>query len=93
MGTYMQDNIYNISKNKYGTFDIVLFLGLLYHLPDPLLAPDIVRSACRDLMYLETYLIDNSFLLSNGHKVPLHSISKQLHDVPIMQFYPKNELN
>lgn len=29
---YIQDNIYNITPEKYGVFDIVLCLGVLYHL-------------------------------------------------------------
>ena len=43
----MQDNVYRISAEHYGTSDIVLFLGLLYHMPDPLEALRIVRSVCR----------------------------------------------
>jgi tRNA (mo5U34)-methyltransferase len=88
--TFIQDNIYTISKKKYGTFDIVLFLGLLYHMRDPLLALDNIRELCSNLLYLETYVIDNSFSLTNGSIVPLNSISEELRDIPIMQFYSKD---
>jgi len=91
--TYIQDNIYNISKEKYGTYDIILFLGLLYHLRDPLLALDIIRDICRNELYLETYVIDNAFLLPDGGKVPLHSISEKLQDIPLMEFFPRDSLN
>lgn len=90
---YRHDNIYNISRDKYGTFDIVLFLGLLYHLRDPLLALDIIRSVCMDMLYLETLVIDNLFLLPDGNNVTLSSISKDLQNIPIMQFYPKDSFN
>jgi len=87
---YIHDNIYNISREKYGQFDIVLFLGLLYHLPDPMLALSIIRSVCRSTLYLESYVTDNAFLLPDGSAVPINSISKHLLDIPVMQFFPKD---
>ena len=33
-GSYLQENIYNLSAEQIGSFDLVLFLGLLYHLPE-----------------------------------------------------------
>ena len=91
--TFIQDNIYNVSPKKYGQFDIVLFLGLIYHLPDPMGALDIVRSVCTHQMYLETHAIDNGVLLPDGRIVPLASISPTLLEIPIMQFYPGSSLN
>jgi tRNA (mo5U34)-methyltransferase len=37
-----------------GTYDIVLFLGVLYHMANPLLALEKVRSVTRDLLVVET---------------------------------------
>jgi tRNA (mo5U34)-methyltransferase len=91
--TYVQDNVYQVAKEKYGTFDIVLFLGLIYHLPDPMLALAIVRSMCKDLLYLETQTIDNAFMTPDGKFVPLSSISPALADTPIMQFCSGGSLN
>jgi tRNA (mo5U34)-methyltransferase len=31
---YHQTNIYELAEKKLGQFDIVLFMGVLYHLPD-----------------------------------------------------------
>lgn len=90
---YKQDNLYEITPKSYGTFDIVLFLGLLYHLPDPVRALKIVRQVCQGTMYLETQGIDNAFLLPNGQLTALKNISPILTDASIMQFYPKNSLN
>src|ERR1700757_533225 len=39
----VHDNVYNLTSAKYGRFDVVLFLGLLYHLPDPMRALDIIN--------------------------------------------------
>ena len=41
-------------------FDVVVFLGVLYHLRHPLLALDLVRSVCREAMLFQTVLWDGS---------------------------------
>ena len=39
-----------------GTFDVVLFLGVLYHLRHPFLALERLRSVCNELLVLETHV-------------------------------------
>jgi tRNA (mo5U34)-methyltransferase len=39
-----------------GTFDVVLFLGVLYHMRHPLLALERLRSVTRELLILETHV-------------------------------------
>jgi tRNA (mo5U34)-methyltransferase len=56
--TYLQRNLHELTAAELGTFDIVLFLGMLYHLPDPLGALRVVRNLTRHRMYLETLVID-----------------------------------
>lgn len=56
--TYLQRNLYDLDAGALGTFDLVLFLGLLYHLPDPLGALRIVRNLTRQRLYLETLVLD-----------------------------------
>ncbi len=85
---FRQQNLYNLTADDLGTFDIVLFLGLLYHLPDPLWALRIVRSLCKTRMYMETIVIDNAMLMPDGTDVPLASIDPRLASLPIMQFFP-----
>lgn len=91
--THLHANIYNLSPQTLGTFDIVLFLGLLYHLPDLVRALNVVRSLCHDRMYLETQSIDNALLLPDGSTVPLASVAPVLADMPLVQFYPGRTLN
>jgi tRNA (mo5U34)-methyltransferase len=55
--TYLHRNLYELAAAELGTFDIVLFLGLLYHLPDPLRGLRIVRNFTRRRMYLETLVL------------------------------------
>jgi tRNA (mo5U34)-methyltransferase len=90
---YTQENLYNLRPETHGTFDIVLFLGLLYHLPDPMAALRILRSLCRGTMHLETQALDNAVLLADGTFTTLDSFSPRLRDVPLMQFYPGTALN
>ena len=40
---------------QLGLFDIVLFMGVLYHLPDMLRGLHIVRQVCGGVMFLETH--------------------------------------
>lgn len=54
---FVQDDVRNLSKEKYGEFDVVLCLGILYHLD----APDVfdfvnrVAQVCRDFAIIETH--------------------------------------
>jgi tRNA (mo5U34)-methyltransferase len=43
-----------ISPERVGTFDLVLFLGVLYHAPDMLRYLRVVRAVCRRQVILET---------------------------------------
>jgi len=47
----------DISKETVGTFDLVLFLGVLYHAPDPLSYLRRVRDVCSGMVIMET-LVD-----------------------------------
>jgi tRNA (mo5U34)-methyltransferase len=90
---FRRENIYHLTVEQCGTFDMVLFLGVLYHLPDPMKALCNVRSLCSSLLYVETLAIDNGILLPDGRSVPLKTLSPQLCEIPLMQFYPGQVLN
>jgi tRNA (mo5U34)-methyltransferase len=45
-----------IAPENVGVFDVVLFLGVLYHLKHPLLALERVAAVCREHLVLETHL-------------------------------------
>ena len=47
-------DVMDLSQERVGTFDVVLFLGVLYHLPNPLLALERVASVTSGLLVLET---------------------------------------
>lgn len=90
---FQQDNVYNLSAERYGEFDLVLFLGVLYHLRDPMLALDRIWDVCRGRLIVETQLLDNAFQDANGEFRTLASISPELEEAAVMQFYPGASLN
>jgi hypothetical protein len=67
-----------------GTFDVVLFCGVLYHLRYPLLGLDNVRRVCRGEVYLETYVSDPELVATLGDAAS---------SLPIWQFYRGAELS
>ena len=88
-------NIYDLTPEQHGTFDLVLVLGLLYHLRDPLLALDRIWDVCNPdaVLMLETQLLDNALLVGEGRFRALADIDPALTDVCLMQFYPEDSLN
>lgn len=60
-----------------GQFDVVLYLGVLYHMREPLTALTRLRKVTAEVAVIETV----------GLSVPGHR------DIPLLRFYPGNELN
>jgi tRNA (mo5U34)-methyltransferase len=57
LGSRVEDvdiDVMDLSPERVGTFDVVLFLGVLYHLRHPLLALERVASVTRRRLILET---------------------------------------
>ncbi len=69
-------SVYDVNKAGLGSFDMVFFLGVLYHLRHPLLALEQVCEVTRDFAIIETHVIDN--LYDSKH--------------PVMEFYEFDEL-
>jgi tRNA (mo5U34)-methyltransferase len=88
---YLRESVYALDPARVGEFDIILFLGVLYHLRYPLLAIDRLRRVCRGVVLIETHVIDNYFLLPDGAG-PV-ALPHELRRVPLWRFYPRDELN
>ena len=88
------DNVYNVTPEKYGTFDLILFLNVLYHLRNPMLGVDRIRTLCKSdtKVFIQTIVIDSRFVLPNGEEVNLVDIAPQLADIPLAQFYAKQNI-
>ena len=77
---YVQCEVYDIHPATLGTFDIVLFFGVLYHLKHPLLALEKVCAVTKDFALIETFVTDEH---SGGN--PLAP--------PRLEFYETGELS
>ncbi len=47
-------SVYDLTPERFGTFDLVLFFGVLYHLRHPLLALEHVHSVAAETVLLQT---------------------------------------
>ena len=78
---YRQLDVYEIQPSLLGTFDIVLLLGVLYHLKHPLLGLERVCSVTRDLCIIDTFVVDGREW-QRGERPPL----------PYLEFYERDEM-
>ena len=65
-------NVYTLDPSTFGTFDVILFYGVLYHLRHPLLALERILNVCTGTMLLQTAT----------YEVPGATA------MPLAQFYP-----
>jgi tRNA (mo5U34)-methyltransferase len=71
-------NVLNMTPDKYGQFDIVLALGLFYHVSDPYMALANCAALSRKRLLIESYCIDQQ-------------LPKKMASEPIMRFLPDPE--
>lgn len=55
-------NVYDLSPKTFGTFDLVLFYGVFYHLRHPHLALEKVRSVCTGSLLFQTFVKEQPHL-------------------------------
>lgn len=55
---FIKEDVRNLSKDKYGTFDAILVLGLLYHLDAPDIFPFLrnIYQMCSDYVIIDTHI-------------------------------------
>ena len=73
---FRQMDVMEISPGTVGRFDIVLFLGVLYHLKHPLLALEKVCSVTKELAAVDSYVLRDNFDLGAQ---------------PVLEFYETDE--
>jgi tRNA (mo5U34)-methyltransferase len=55
--SFQQGDIHDLKSDELGKFDVVLMLGLLYHLENPVGALRTCRDLCKDLCIIETQIV------------------------------------
>ncbi|MCW2387637.1 tRNA (mo5U34)-methyltransferase [Sphingobium sp. B11D3B] len=89
-------SIYDLSPEKFGQFDVILFLGLIYHLRHPLYALDRVYDVLVDggTMYCDTPYIDHAVFDQTipEHERLAHLLAQQVSSrIPMTYFTPGSE--
>jgi tRNA (mo5U34)-methyltransferase len=73
-------DFYELPDAGLGKFDIVFFLGVLYHLRHPLLALEMVCALTLDVAIVDSFVIDSD------------NWQERAGEIPTMEFYELNEL-
>jgi tRNA (mo5U34)-methyltransferase len=91
---YVTENVYSLRPERYGHFDLVLFLGVIYHLRHPLLGLDRIHDVCSPeaLLLIETHMIDEGLVDEAGEWRRLADFDPRLASIPIAQYYPADTL-
>ncbi len=84
---YRDMSVYALSSESIGNFDIVLFLGVLYHLRHPLLALEALRKslAPNGTLYINTLILDNFLYLGSEQSKSLKEMAPALLEIPLWQ--------
>ncbi len=67
-------SVYDLDPSELGTFDLVFFFGLLYHLPDPLLALRKVAAVTSGTLLIQSWSME---------------VAGKNQGVPLARFYPQ----
>ncbi len=78
---YERMDVYELDPNTMGTFDIVLCLGVLYHLKHPLLALERICAVTKDTCVIDTFVTDGEQWLNGSRSA-----------MPSLEFYERAEL-
>jgi len=85
-------NLYHITQDTFGMFDIVFFFGTLYHCRYPLLAMDKLANICTEMMLIESAVCDHfSPYQAHKHKETHGFGDIYAKDHVIAEFYPGNQ--
>jgi len=73
-------SVYDLDPKTFGTFDMVFFFGVLYHLRHPLLALEKILPVCTGTLLMHTYSIDAAD--------PAIGMIPELSKVSLAKFHP-----
>jgi tRNA (mo5U34)-methyltransferase len=74
-------DVYDLSPDNIGRFDIVIFFGVLYHLKHPLLALERICALSTDLVAVDSFVVKET-----------QDLAVELARKPSMEFYETDEM-
>jgi tRNA (mo5U34)-methyltransferase len=88
--SYLTENVYSLSPERYGRFDFVFFLGVIYHLRHPLLALDRIHDVCEPgaVLLVESHVIDEGLVDQQGALHRLADFNEALPSFTLTQYLP-----
>jgi tRNA (mo5U34)-methyltransferase len=92
---YRAGSVYDLDPDVLGTFDVVMFWGVLYHLRYPLLGIDNLRRVCRGEVFVETHVCEDLVFQGPVAAVRpwlLRRTSPVLATAPLWLFYRTTEM-
>jgi len=91
---WLTANVYRINEFDLGKFDLILFLGVIYHLRNPYLAIDRIYDSLSigGKVIVESHIIDGGFVNEKGDWINLSDIDNRLSGLQIAQFYQGGKL-
>lgn len=91
---WITGNVYEINSLDLGQFDLVLFLGVIYHLRHPYLAIDKIHDVLRvgGKVIVESHILDGGFVYESGNWIEMSEINPRLSKLNIAQIYSLGQL-
>jgi tRNA (mo5U34)-methyltransferase len=92
--SHVRANVYDLSPELVGEFDVVFFLGLIYHLRHPLLVLDKIHDVCRDTLYADAAFLDNIIpdrSIPADRHAALVEAGRPLHELPLVYYSGSDE--
>ena len=91
---WVTSNVYQIDQLNLGKFDLVLFLGVIYHLRHPYLAIDKIYDVLKlgGKVIVESHILDGGFVDENGNWINLQELNPRLSRLNIAQIYDAGRL-
>jgi len=90
---WVNGSVYELDVAVHGTFDVVIFFGVLYHLRYPLLGIDRLRSVATSEVFVETHVIDRHFVHPRRWFRWLKEREQRFSTVPMWRHYRARELH
>jgi len=91
---WITSNVYHLDESVLGRFDVILFLGVIYHLRHPYLAIDKIHDILNigGKVIVESHVIDGGFVDEVGNWINLRDLDPRLEKLNVAQIYETGKL-
>ena len=91
---WVNANVYDLNSLELGQFDLILFLGVIYHLRHPYLAIDRLHDSLTigGKVIVESHILDGGLVDETGNWINLSDINPRLENLNMAQIYESGKL-